>query len=286
MKNFPKVFVIVLNYNNKETLLACLKSVYQSDYQNFEVVVVDNNSTDGSFELAKQNFSNAHFIKSPQNLGFGMGNNLGIRFALEKFASYIMLLNSDAYLQKTTLSRLVVEAEKKEVSGLVSPVIKKPDQEIWFAGGKIDWIHMKTKHLFKPKQQEESYESEYLTGCALLVKKSVFEKIGLFDEKFFLYYEDADFSLRAKKAGFFLLVLPSAVAIHDEKSEQLKGQKIYWLVLSGLIFFQKNAPAYLKPWIFCYVLMRKMKNFFKFHLNKNSFAADVRKAYQDFKKNY
>ena len=85
----PTIFVVVLNYNGKDTLAACLSSIYQSDYCHFEVVLVDNASNDGSFELAKNQFSRAHFIKNPTNLGFSRGNNIGIRFALEKFADYV-----------------------------------------------------------------------------------------------------------------------------------------------------------------------------------------------------
>src|SRR6266705_2584097 len=101
---FPKVFVIVLNYNGSEALPACLTSIFQSDYQNFEIIVVDNNSSDGSFEQAKNNFSRSIFIKNSDNVGFSKGNNIGIRYALERFADYIFILNNDTIIEKTTIS--------------------------------------------------------------------------------------------------------------------------------------------------------------------------------------
>lgn len=285
MNNSPKIFVVVLNYNGRNTLSACLKSVYQNIYPNFEVVLVDNNSTDGSLEEAKRNFSRAHFIKNPQNLGFSAGNNVGIRFALEKFADYIFLLNSDAYVEKNTLTDLVIEAEKNPMTGLISPLIKKPDGSVWFAGGKIDWLRMRTVHFFKP-QKTSAYASAYLSGCALLIKKTVFQQIGLFDEHFFLYYEDADFSLRARRAGFDLLLLPTTTIVHAEQSEVANPRKLYWLVLSGLFFFRKNTPFIWKPWLMLYLGLRKSKNFFACHAKQNTAALEVRKAYQDFRKHY
>lgn len=277
----PKVFILVLNYNGRQTVLNCLKSIYAQDYPNFEVVLIDNNSTDESFELAKQNFSNAHFIKNNFNLGFAAGNNVGIRFALEKFADYVFLLNNDAYLEKNTLSLLIQKAAKNPTA-LVSPLIEKNDGATWFAEGKINWLTMKTMHIRK-NTKNKCHSSEYLTGCALLVGKKVFQKIGLMDENFFLYYEDADFSLRAKKAGFSLLVYPEAKIIHDEQSNENNPEKIYWLVVSGLRFFQKHTPFYLQPWLWLYLNLRKTKNLCALLFQKNPRVLQVRKAYQDFK---
>lgn len=281
---FPKVYILVLNYNGKETLLNCLRSVYQLDYQNFETVIIDNNSDDGSFELAKQNFSTAHFIKNHSNLGFAAGNNVGIRFALEKFADYVLLLNSDAYLKKDALTKLIEETEKVPGFDIASPLITRADEKtIWFAGGKINWLRMRTTHLFDAYSSQPS-SSEYITGCAMLVKKQVFKKIGLFDEDFFLYYEDADFSLRAKKNGFSLGIIPAAKITHDERSEQTRSKKIYWLVLSGLIFYKKHLPFYLKPWFFLHLFLRRCKNMLILFFTKTEIALQVRRAYRDFDK--
>lgn len=280
----PKIFVIILNFNGIETLLPCLNSIFQSDYPNFEVVVVDNDSKDESFEKARLNYSRAHFIKNSTNVGFSKGNNIGIRYALEKFADHVFVLNNDTVIEKNTLSTLVKEIEASPLTGIVSPVILGADNKIiWFAGGKINWNKMRNIHLLDLPSMLP-YESEYLTGCAMLVKKEVFKKIGLFDERFFLYYEDADFSVRAKKAGFNLLVIPPAHIQHLEQSNSKNPAKVYWLVLSGLIFFKTHASFLQKVWLFFYISARKMKNFFDIHFSSNVNARNVRKAYEDFKK--
>jgi GT2 family glycosyltransferase len=115
------------------------------------------------------------------------------------------------------------------------------------------------------------------------VKKEVFKKIGLLDEDYFLYWEDADFSLRSGKNGFKKAVVSSSWAYHFEKSEKNKENKVYWLVLSGLVFFKKNTPFVLRPWIAIYTLIRKTKNYFDILSGKNRLAPIVRRAYQDFK---
>lgn len=280
----PKLFVIVLNYNGKDTLPACLASVYQSDYSNFEVVVVDNNSKDGSFEAAKNQFSRAHFIRSPQNIGFAKGNNLGLRFALEKFADFVLLLNNDAFLQKNTLSMLLEAAQEKKSPAIFNPlIVNKNDQKIWFAGGEIKWLQMKNVHLTKTTAAK-IYPTQYCTGCAMLVSKEIFKKIGLFDERYFLYYEDADFSVRALKAGFGLFICPSAKVSHAEQSCAKNKTKVYWLVLSGLLFFSTNGASPQRIWFFFYFLLRKFKNLYLIVFEPSLEATQVQQAFQAFKK--
>jgi GT2 family glycosyltransferase len=282
MKSFPKVFVIILNYNGKETINACLASVFKNNYPNFEVVVVDNNSTDGSFEMAKSGFSKANFIKNEENLGFSSGNNAGIRFSLERGAEYVFLMNNDAEGEVDFLKNIVHVAEEKKETGVLSPVIfNKETKQIWFSGGKINWLRMKSVHETDAKKEEAS-ESEYVTGCAMLIRAEVFKKIGLFDEDFFLYWEDADFSIRSRRAGFKNTVVSNSWVYHSEKSNENNRNKIYWLVFSGILFFKKNTPWFFKPWIFFFLFARKTKNRLDIFWNKNDQAEMVKKAYADF----
>lgn len=282
MRKLPKVSVIVLNYNGKETIKSCLESVYKSDYENHELIVVDNASKDGSFELAKKLFSRSHFILNSENIGFAAGNNVAIRFALEKMSDYVFLLNNDALLEVDTLSKLVLVAEKQGLN-IISPLIKGSAGKIWFAGGKINWLKMRSAHIFSP-QRKSFYTTRYASGCAMLVKKEVFREIGLFDEKYFLYYEDADFCLRAAKKGFKIGVNPQAVVYHFEKSESNPENKNYWLALSGLIFFKTHTPLLLKPWIKFYFFLRKIKNWRDVKFKKDGVSLAVQQAYKDYKK--
>ena len=281
-KKYPKLFVIILNYNGKDTIKNCLDSVFCSNYPDFETVVVDNNSKDGSFEIAKNSFPKFHFIKNKNNDGFAAGNNVGIRFALEKMADYVFLLNNDAVLEKDTLSKLIRFAENSE-AGIFSPVILNRKKEIWFSGGTIKWSKMRAVHSGKRPEKKVPYKTEYVTGCACLIKKEVFKKTGLFSEDYFLYYEDTDFCIRARKEGFKCMVVPNSKIIHFEKSESDLSNKIYWLVLSGLIFFRKNTPKSIKAVTGSYLYLRKMKNMID-TMNNKKYSEIVKKAYLDFKK--
>lgn len=278
--SLPSVFVVILNYNGKETLPGCLSSVFHSDYPNMNVVVVDNASSDGSFEYARKNFSTANLIKNSANTGFARGSNVGIRLALEKFADYVFLLNNDAEIFPDTISHLVSAAEKSPRCGIISPLILGPQKNsIWFAGGKINWLKMNCSHILSV-QSENTYATQYASGCAMLIKKEVFKKIGLFDEKFFLYYEDADLSIRASRSGFGIMVLPTAKALHYESSNKQNERKVYWLVLSALLFFKSDAPFLSQIWYLFFIPARRIRAYF----SKNIASMQVREAFSDFSK--
>jgi len=283
MKNYPKVFVVVLNYNGGNFIKKCLTSVFKNDYPNFEVVMVDNNSNDGSLEMAKSNFSKADFIKNEENFGYAAGNNVGIRYSLERMADYVCILNNDTEVEKDFISRLVETMEKDNEVGIASPVIfNGKNKQVWFSKGKINWLKMKVIHSANI-ETKDVYESDFISGCAMMISSEVFNEVGLLDENFFLYWEDADFSYRVKKAGFKNVIVTASWAYHFEKSQDNLENKTYWLVISGLIFFKKHTPLFLKPWIKGYVLLRKIKNFWDVLRGKNKLAKVVKKAYKDFK---
>lgn len=285
MKQFPKVNLVVLNYNGKKELTACLSSLFCLDYPNFEVVLVDNASMDGSLELAKKNFAKATFIRNERNLGFAAGSNVGIRYSLEKMADYVLLVNNDTVWERECLTNLMRVAVADAKSGLFSPLIFSGNGErVWFSGGKIDWMRMKTMHA-RELLVHDNKITDFVSGCALLVKKDVFSRVGLLDEDYFLYWEDVDFSVRARRAGFTGRIVADARIRHLEKSEGNPENKIYWLVFSGLLFFQKNDTPLFRFWHGLYLFLRKAKNRLerkKYPQKKIAFV--VEKAYKDFKK--
>lgn len=279
----PKVFIVVLNYNGKDCLIPCLRSLYTIKYPNFETVVVDNASRDGSLELARRTFGRAHFIVNERNAGFAAGMNVGIKFAMGKGARYIWLLNNDAVVGEDSLRKLVDAAESEGRCALFSPFILTPSGDIWFSSGRIDYLRMRAEHVPPPvTTSHKPYESGFLTGCALFFPRELVEKIGFFDEKYFLYYEDADFSIRARKAGCRTIVVPDSVVVHGERSSE-NSEKVYWLVRSGLRFFSSHTPWYLRSWMHLYILLRKVKNRWDKKKGKKE-AFLVARAYEDFQK--
>ncbi len=215
MNDQPKISIIIANYNGQEFLADCLESILKSDYSDFEVILVDNNSTDDSVEIIRNQFPQAKLIINKKNLGFSRANNIGIEQAS---GDAYLLINNDTIIKPDLVKVLSNELFSSEKIGIVGPKIyfleKGKDLEnqktIWFAGGKIDWQKAKSWHISRNKDdyKDEKKEVDFITGCTLMIKKEVVEKIGLLEKKFFAYYEDADWCQRAKKAGYKVLYIP------------------------------------------------------------------------------
>jgi hypothetical protein len=216
--NMPKVVTIILNWNGLEDTLECIDSLYNMDYLNNEIIVVDNGSSDGSVQIIRQRYPFITIIPNGNNLGFAMGNNVGIRRALDMDADYIWCLNNDTVVAKDTLAKLVNTLQCIPKIGLISPLIyyyDNPDK-VQFCGSYIDW---EKKSIIKLKNLSEIKEimSISLWGTALLIRREVIEHVGYLNEKYFAYHEDEEYSMRVLKAGFHNLVHPDA-KIHHKNS--------------------------------------------------------------------
>lgn len=279
----PLVGIVVLNFNGKKCLLSCLRSLSALQYPHFFTVVVDNDSQDDSFSSAKQAFPQYIFIKNTENRGFAGGMNVGMKIALEAGAQWVWLFNNDATTEPDTLDTLMATARAHPQIGLLSPLIYgRAGGALWFGKGRVNSLRMRAEHQLPSHEElsKEYYPSAFLTGCALLVRKSLFEAIGGLDEHFFLYYEDVDYSIRAKNVGYEGVVVPGARVFHAEQSEE-RSEKIYYLVLSGLIFFKKQAHFYQKPYFLLYATIRRLKNVVDLFLGRKN-AEVVRRAYDHF----
>ncbi|MFA5986703.1 MAG: glycosyltransferase family 2 protein [Parcubacteria group bacterium] len=275
-------FFVVVNYNSGDSIIRCLHSILQSQHVHPLIVVVDNASSDQSLELCKLKYPNLIYIYNTQNVGFATAANIGTRYALERNATTITYCNPDATLSKDCAS-LLTTAVTDNIVAIASPLIfDTTRKKQWFSGGKINFFTCQNTHAEPIKDlTQKVVSSEYISGCVMTVHASVYKKIGLFDERFFLYYEDADFCLRAKKEGFSLGLLPHAKAFHDEVSENHKEIKTYFLVLSGLLFFDKHAHGLARIWFHIHFFLRKIKNYYaqkKFH----PYASSVHKAFVDY----
>ncbi len=275
--------IVVLNFNGEDCLTSCLRSLETLTYPHFFVVVVDNASNDSSFKQAQKIFPQHLFLRNETNRGFAGGMNDGLALAFGRGADFVWLFNNDATTTPEALTALVEVALRSSSIGLLSPLIfGDPSSTPWFAQGKIDFFRMRASHVvpYLKEQKRLYYESQFLTGCALLISRAVFEAIGLLDERFFLYYEDADYSLRARKKGFQVVVVPKAHVMHAEQSKKQEG-KLYYLVLSGLLFFEKQGSFWQKPYFLVYGTIRRMKNILD-RIRGRAGARAVYRAYQKF----
>lgn len=216
----PKVVVIVLNWNGRALTAECLDSLQKVTYPNFEAILVDNASTDGSQQFLKELYPRVTLLENEANLGFAAGNNVGIREALRRNSDYVLLLNNDTVVDPSFLSELVKAGEADRRVGILNPKIYYHDRPnvLWYAGGHLSLYRGISVHFgfrqVDSGQYDTAREVNFLTGCAFLIKRQVIEKIGLLDEIFFCYSEDADWSLRAIRAGYKGLYVPSSMIRH------------------------------------------------------------------------
>jgi len=223
----PRVTIIVLNWNGLKDTLECLDSIYMLDYPNFEVIVVDNCSSDGSVERIRRKFPQAVLIENSRNLGYTGGNNIGMHRAMELGADYVWLLNNDTVVEPDTLAKLVDASEQTPEIGLVSPIVHYYDDpaKVQFKGAYADLSNFNISLVKDLRELDNEWVQRNLIlwGTALLIKKSVIENVGYLSEKYFAYCEDCDYSLRALRKNFRTMVRLDARIFH--KVSQTTGKR-------------------------------------------------------------
>jgi hypothetical protein len=260
-----KVSIIIVNYNCKVNTLDCLGSLKKlaAGRWQLETLVVDNGSSDGLIAAVKEEFPQVEIVELKENAGFTGGNNAGIKLAMNRGADYILLLNNDTIVSADFLSRLLAAAEKDSQVGITVPKIyfaagyefhkdryKKSERGkvIWYAGGKIDWGNMYGSHRGVDQvdtgQFDEPTETDFATGCCMLVKTEVFKTIGYLDNRLFLYLEDLDFSLRAKREGYQIVYVPRSYIWHKNAGSSGSGSHLhdYYLTRNRLWIGWRYAP--------------------------------------------
>ncbi|PJE50955.1 MAG: hypothetical protein COV29_01605 [Candidatus Yanofskybacteria bacterium CG10_big_fil_rev_8_21_14_0_10_36_16] len=261
MTNLPKCFIIILQFNNSGDTICCLESVKELQNENINIIIVDNAS--GSVHknkiesYLKNETPNTKYTysKLSDNIGYSGGNNVGINTALKQGADYILILNPDTVVKPNLLDKLIKKAESDSKIGIVGPAINEGGKTVY--GGKIKWLRPELSHSSMQKV-------DYIIGSSMLIKKEVFEKIGFLDEKYFLYFEDADFSARAKMAGFKLSIEPTAIVDHKVSSSTSQlGSPIllYYHYRNSHLFNFKNGPFWSKillPFWSFYVILKQL----------------------------
>lgn len=249
----PRVAIIVLTWNQRELTLDCLDSLVDLDYptDRLEVIVVDNNSADGTAQAIRKQFPQVMVLENGENLGFADGNNVGIRHAMSGSAEYVMLLNNDTVVEAKLLQRLIAVAESDERAGIVTPKIYYYDvpERIWCAGASIDLRTSASQRLradeYDRGQDENVQEVAFASGCAICVKRAVIEQIGLLDSRFFIYYEETDWCMRARAADWRILYVPDARLWHKVSAAMGTASPAteYYMNRNALLFLAKHRQG-------------------------------------------
>lgn len=293
INNEPLVYVILVNYKGLQDTIECIESLKDITYKNYKIIVVDNASLDNSVEILKSTYSDEIIlIDLKENLGFAGGNNEGIKLAVKENADYVLLLNNDTIVDKNFLQALVKRAEENEKTGIVGGKIYYFDDKnlIWYAGAKINSFTGSTRHIGVDQYDEGQFNKvidvDYVTGCLMLLPVEVIKKVGMMNEEYFLYYEETDWSVRIKKAGYKLLYEPQSIIYHKVSSSTKKINYVmsYYYDRNSYYFIMKNYGFINRVFMYVYkrifLLLKYIKG--KFSRNEEK-CIMIRKAYKSIK---
>ncbi len=275
----PRVHIVLLNWNGWQDTIECLESLEDLEYPNFEVVVVDNASTDDSVNEIKEKYPGITLLESDYNLGYAGGNNIGLCYALEDNADYVWLLNNDTVVHKDALRSLIDKMREKPSAGICgSRLIYYHDRETLQAlGGGIynKWLGT-TEHIGANKPASNDYDEhrieqqlDYIVGASMLVSRQFLEEVGLLSEDYFLYYEELDWAMRGREK-FKLGFAGNSIVYHKEgasikaTNRQLNAKSRlsdYYQIKNRLKFTFKFYP-HLLPFVYLtmfYTIFNRMK---------------------------
>lgn len=242
-----RTIVILVNFQGARDTANCLHSLYTCD-SSLRVVLVDNTPNDPDLPEVIANFPEIHLISSPENLGFGGGNNLGIKWAMsETECEFIFIFNNDATVEKNTITMLECSLDNHPEVGMVTPRIVFMDnpEVLWYGGGEVSWLRGSaiTPGILGASNTPlalQAREVSFASGCALLIRRSVMAQLGGFDERFFMYEEDLELCLRAKALGWTIRYEPTAIVLHVGQASSRGNQEFV-----GMLWPQNNnLPFY------------------------------------------
>ena len=272
--NKVNITVIIVTYNAEDYIDSCVISLLMQEYTNFNILIIDNNSTDKTKDFIREYIrvrENIVLIENQGNFGFSKACNIGIKYALGNLASdFVLLLNQDTIVQKNLLKDLLVWHERKGTGAYCPKILMRKSSKIWWIGTKFFSIGDLLKnpklsvsyHIDKEQEDnfffEEPLEREAITGCALFLPRKLIEDVGLFDERFFMYGEDLDYSLRTKAKGYKLFIIPGAVVYHDvgmENEALITGRNFERIVRRYFMHFNSSLLLLHKHFSFFYFLI-------------------------------
>ncbi|OGW87980.1 MAG: hypothetical protein A3C35_08555 [Omnitrophica bacterium RIFCSPHIGHO2_02_FULL_46_11] len=247
-----KVVILVLNWNRKEITCACLESLQELEYDNYEVLVIDNGSDDGSEEEIRKRYSWVSVLQNGENLGYSGGNNRGIHWALNHGAEHVFIINNDTKIHKDCVSRLVETSEQNQNYGILGPIAFDYEGKMPLPSGfVVDWSRLDWCP-FGPvdgsmilADDKPVYPVDIIQGDAFFVKRTVFEKIGFFDPRFFFMHEESDFCSRAKGHGFGIGVVKDAKFMRLSATTIGLGSPLqrYYAVRNMFLYISKNLTG-------------------------------------------
>ncbi|MBI3963558.1 MAG: glycosyltransferase family 2 protein [Candidatus Kerfeldbacteria bacterium] len=258
----PRVGIILVNWNGYDDTAACLQSLRAQRYPNANIYLVDNGSQNNEGQRLAAAFPEVALLLNRENLGFTGGNNAGIRRALQDGAAYVLLLNNDTVVDPDFLVHLVAFLASRPAAGIAgSKILYHDTRTIWFAGGYLQYWTGFARHMAKgmPDAQytrRAAFDVPFVTGCCLLVRREVIERIGPLHDAYFAYFEDVDWCFAARQAGWSSWVVPTSILWHKKGgsgatrgTNRLSPTQAYYQARNAFIFARRQLRGFRK-WIF------------------------------------
>ncbi len=266
----PLVYVVILNWNNAQDTIECLRSLNGSNYQPYAPIVVDNGSTNGSVREIREAYPKIKIIELDTNSGYAGGNNFGIQYALDSGADYVMVLNNDTLVEPTMLGELVKYAESDSNIGMIGPKMYcyEPENTIFAIGSFINWSKGETTNrgLFQPASDcahfQEPEQVDFIAGCGVLVSRKFIEQVGVLDPIYYLNFEDVDWGVRGWRQGFEIWFAPQAMMWHKVSATLGKASpaNTYYMTRNALLFFWKHSPSRYRWTAILRIILRTLRS--------------------------
>ena len=275
MKN-DLCYIIIIHFNNYKSTFSCIESILKSDNLNFHIVIVNNNVLTDSFKDLKKTFSNnkdISLLNLNANLGYAGGLNKGIKFSLNNpDCKYLWLLNNDVYISKNSLNELIIQDQFSKNNAIIGSKVLNTNNTIQSLGCKLNKFNMVTYHNYKNCNNNKDYYDirniDYIHGCSMFFRKDIINIVGYFEEKYFLYYEDVDYCLRASCKNVSLIIAQKSEVFHKENTSVKKTNFQYLSTVNRIVFAKKFFKNYLIL-VYIYIIKDILKNFILFRISRN-----------------
>lgn len=256
MTSHPLVISVILNTNRREDTLQCLASLHRGSYPNHGIIVLDNHSSDGSVEAIRKFHPDVQIIELNDNLGYTGNNNVGIRAALEQGADWVFVLNEDIILDPDCLKKLVEVGESDPRIGILGPLVYHHDEPtvIQSAGGMLG-RYWQSIHLGKNELDQGQFgiphPVEWISGCAILVRRQAIKQAGMLDEDFFIYWEETEWCIRIAREGWKIFHVPQARIWHKgvQRNYDPKPSFTYYGTRNHLFTLAKHKAPF-RAWFY------------------------------------
>ncbi|MBA4317051.1 MAG: hypothetical protein C0412_01490 [Flavobacterium sp.] len=272
------ISIVILNYQRPNETVECINSVQNNASITQNIIVVDNASDDNSVEIIKNSFPDIQLILSKENRGYAGGMNLGILEAFKHSPDYILILNSDTLIENQSIEILVKAMDNNKSAAMATGTIHyyPKIEDIWYSGGRLSYwrasgFHVRALDDHSRLLEKDFVKVTFISGCACLFRTDALKKVGLFDERFFLYNEDTELCSRLIRNNYELIYVPASKLFHRITKSDYTAYSIYFSIRNRLLFEEISATGFVKYSGFLYLFSTYLLKIFLWRFTRHEY---------------